>query len=795
LVKKRIFAVLIAVIMVITTSAIKPMSVPYAMEVSEYTDFIVIDQFGYLPDSQKTAVIRNPKEGVDSNLSFNPGTVYHVIKENGGTSSQLAYQGAPVHKFALDEDTGDEIWWFDFSSVTEPGRYYILDVQRNVRSFSFSIADNVYNEALKHAVRMFYYQRAAFSKEAKFAGEGWADGASHLQSKQARYFYDRNNAATERDLSGGWYDAGDYNKYTAWTAQYIESMLESYRENPDVFGDNYNIPESGNGIPDIIDEVRFGMEHLLRKQNDSSFQLTVRPTGYPNITNFDGSMISVLGVAHNPNSGPVAPSQVTGASLYGPPNTTATYAAARAFALGGVVFEEWDKEFAETLRNAATRAWNWAEANPNVMFQNNVASNNSQGLAAGGQEIESDSTASRRENRAKAGLYMYEMTGNTSYLQPFEQNYEDFPPFSWWHLDHYRTNQILMYLQYINLDSANPTIVTAIRNRLNHGFNSSYSPNLITDGYRSFLNDYPWGSNRAKSEMGITLHAWAENNMIPARNQELINAANDYVHYIHGVNPFNRVYLTNMNSYGAGKSLTSIYHEWFAPGSRWSKVGVSEVGPAPGYLAGGPNAGFNIERGDTNQQFPNNFWGYTLTPHELQLATHIRNNLVGSPPAKMYMDINDGWPINTWEITEPHGGYQVAYIRLLSKFAAPVQIDDGDPDHLYISTVNTTENNGWLEITNPTDKAVSTKGLYLSVNPLCIGSECGNCNDEDFCNWQMPSVIIRPGIPVRIRMKNNNACITTKRLRSNFDFNNMTASGKVYLFDSVGNELHSLEIS
>jgi len=37
-------------------------------------------------------------------------------------------------------------------------------------------------------------------------------------------------------------------------------------------------------------------------------------------------------------------------------------------------------------------------------------------------------------------------------------------------------------------------------------------------------------------------------------------------------------------------------------------------------------------------------------------------------PAKMYRDINHNWPINTWEITEPSNGYQVSYIRLLSKF-------------------------------------------------------------------------------------------------------------------------------
>ena len=59
---------------------------------------------------------------------------------------------------------------------------------------------------------MLFYQRAGQDKDAAHAGAGWADGASHagaLQDHHARLFSDKGNAATERDLWGGWYDAGD----------------------------------------------------------------------------------------------------------------------------------------------------------------------------------------------------------------------------------------------------------------------------------------------------------------------------------------------------------------------------------------------------------------------------------------------------------------------------------------------------------------------------------------------------------------------------------------------------------
>ena len=70
-----------------------------------------------------------------------------------------------------------------------------------------------------------------------------------------------------KDLRGGWYDAGDFNKYTSWAARYIIVLLQAYEEHPQAFSDDYGIPESGNGIPDILDEVKWGLDWLVRMQN------------------------------------------------------------------------------------------------------------------------------------------------------------------------------------------------------------------------------------------------------------------------------------------------------------------------------------------------------------------------------------------------------------------------------------------------------------------------------------------------------------------------------------------------
>src|SRR5690606_34122140 len=115
--------------------------------------------------------------------------------------------------------------------------------------------NDVYRSVLKHAVRSYYYQRAGQEKLAEHAGADWADGPSHLgsgQDAETRSWLDKDNAETAKDLRGGWYDAGDANKYTAWTAGYVRSLLRAYEHNSSAFLDDYNIPESGNGIPDIL---------------------------------------------------------------------------------------------------------------------------------------------------------------------------------------------------------------------------------------------------------------------------------------------------------------------------------------------------------------------------------------------------------------------------------------------------------------------------------------------------------------------------------------------------------------
>ncbi|MES2825050.1 MAG: glycoside hydrolase family 9 protein [Pseudomonadota bacterium] len=624
------------------------------------TAFIVVDQFGYLPDAQKIAVIRDPQTGYDAAQSFSPGASLSLVN---ATSGETVLSAAPVvwNGGATDTSSGDKAWWFDFSSVTTAGTYYVIDIAQNVRSPSFKIATDVYKPVLKHALRTFFYQRAGFAKEIPYADAAWADGASHIgagQDTEARIYNDKSNTATAKDLSGGWYDAGDYNKYTTWQADYVVTLLHAYLENPAAWTDDFNIPESGNDIPDILDEIKWGMDWLKKMQD---------ATG-------NNSVLSIVGLWHHAGSltsSPPAspPSLATEASYYGTASTNATMSAAAAFALGSTVFDDvpaWTS-YAADLKVRAENAWAWADANPGVLFFNNDNSRTpgSADLGAGQQEPLDYSTTpatpdvkARATKKRIAAVYLFAATGGAAYKTHIEADYvnADLKTFS----DSFREMENTSLLYYASLADVTPTVATTINTWFKNDMNTNDNWLAMTtkrDPYMAYINWYGWGSNSTKSAKGSMFMDLIEFNLSGFDAATAKNSALTYVNYLHGVNPQGMVYLSNMYSLGVHSSVNEFYHTWFGDGSvKWDRVGTSTYGPAPGFLVGGPNPSYDWDSNCTSGS-PNSGCG-SAAP----------NPPKGQPAQKSYKDFNTSWPINSWSVTENSCGYQSNYLRLLSKF-------------------------------------------------------------------------------------------------------------------------------
>jgi hypothetical protein len=587
---------------------------------------ILVDQFGYRPGDDKVAVIRNPQVGFDADQKFSPGAAYEVRRAADGTTVFTGTLQA-WNAGAVEESSGDDGWWFDFSSVKVPDRYFIYDTQRKLRSPTFSIGDDVYKKVLAAALRVFYYQRNGMAKTAPHAEPCWTDAAAYLgpdQDSQAHDVNDRDNPAKVRDLRGGWFDAGDTNKYVTFAAQPVHQLLTAYQDHPAAFTDDLNIPESGNGIPDVLDEVKWELDWLQRMQ-------------YP-----DGSVALKLGAIINVNPSP--PSSDRTPRFYIPACSSATIAAAGMFAHAAYVFAGFPalSGYAEQLRSRASKAWSNYQSLPVKQADCD------QGIV---HASNADWSAEDQAGYAvEAAAYLFALTGEPAYQDYVKAHYKEAKPYhdSGW--SRYRPDQgdsLLFYASLKNADGDTSRAILADKLADVNAATGIYGFSANDDLYRAYLNDaqYHWGSNNPRANYGssnldVIQHAIQVKDPQPYRQRAL-----GMLHYFHGVNPLGMTYLTNMYSLGATRSANEIYHTWFQPKTKWSDAVTSECGPPPGYVPGGPN------KNAAQDGVP-----ATLIPP------------TGQPPQKSYKDWNVIWPDASFAITEPAIYFQSAYVKLLSAF-------------------------------------------------------------------------------------------------------------------------------
>ena len=159
-------------------------------------------------------------------------------------------------------------WTFDFSAVTNHGRYVVVSGEGKtaVASPAFTINDDLLRQqAAEPGYRFFYYQRCGIAVPGFHA-------ACHLDDA-------RMPDGTHRDLSGGWHDAGDYNKYCGFTPETFYALAVAYHRQPRLF-DQWD--RNHNGRADILDEALWGAEFLLKALDRESLDLVVNTisTGY-----------------------------------------------------------------------------------------------------------------------------------------------------------------------------------------------------------------------------------------------------------------------------------------------------------------------------------------------------------------------------------------------------------------------------------------------------------------------------------------------------------------------------------
>ncbi len=573
------------------------------------TGRIHVDQFGYMPNETKVAVISDPQQGYNAGDSYKPGPELVVCRVR---DRKVVLRGKPTpwNRGAIHADSGDRGWWFNFTAVRVPGEYYILDPSTKLRSPVFRIGKDVYRHVLRAAVRTFYYQRLSLDLKRPYAEQPWILPAYMNEDRRARAVWAKDDASTERDLSGGWMDAGDTNKYPPFNGDALSSLLYAFTNNPKAFGDDYGIPESGNGLPDLLDEVKYQLDWLVKMQDA------------------DGGVFIKMGSLRNQSAAK--------GRFYGPKDTGATITFALNTAHAARVygrFPQW-RSFAAGLRIRAERAWRYYKAHPRTTKLDT-------GEISAGIANRSEEDQDRLE--AVAGLHLFALTAKPEYHDAFRSKFATLQQIAWGFWSPYGSGIAEALTEYVKMPGADPTTRNRIISALaSSARNERFAPPVERDLYRAWMNPeaYHWGSNTVRASFGFSALLVAHHAASKADDRaRLRQRARDLLHSFHGVNPLSVVYLTNMERHGAELSVKRIWHERFNFDTPFAS------NPPPGYVPGGPNQSFGGKNGQRKGDVE---W------------------IKSQPRAKAYADFNEPWPANSWEITENAIYYQAAYIRLLS---------------------------------------------------------------------------------------------------------------------------------
>ena len=286
---------------------------------------VKVNQIGYKPDDVKSVLVTSPDDEKFKVVNVSTNETVYI-----GTYSAAAF----------DPAMGTSVRIGDFSEVTAPGTYQIISSPSGA-SYEFDIGDGLYDDIYKDVVLMLYNQRCGTKLEASVSGD-FAHDACHTQ--EATVYGD--TSGKTYDVSGGWHDAGDYGRYVVPGAKTVEDLFLAY-EDFDYTADDIGIPESGNGVPDLLDEARYELEWMLKMQDEATGGVYHKVTGLT----FPGMVLAT---------------EETEDMVLAPISYAATADFVAVMAKASVNYAQYDQAFADTCLAAAKKGYDFMKANPDM---------------------------------------------------------------------------------------------------------------------------------------------------------------------------------------------------------------------------------------------------------------------------------------------------------------------------------------------------------------------------------------------------------------------------------------------
>jgi endoglucanase len=492
---------------------------------------IKVNQVGFLPASQKLAVV--PAGGAASFAVVDAASGKQVFEGKLGTAASW-------------DASGETVRLADFSGLNKPGKYRIK-VNGMPDSAPFAIDPDAYRSLEAAAIKSYYFQRTGTALLPQHAGQyarPFAHPDTHVLVHPSAASAKR-PAGTVISSSKGWYDAGDYNKYVVNSGITTWTLLQAYAQFPSAFDKlSLNLPESGNGLPDILNEVLWNLDWMATMQDPDDGGV------YHKLTNkvFDPFIM---------------PEKATTPRYVVQKTTAAALDFAAVMATASRVLAKFDNlqpgRSARYLA-AAEAAWRWALANPSITYQQPADVSTG---AYGDKTLDDEFAWAATELLVSTGKDEYRARARQpAALAKTEPSWSDVAALGWMSLAAGRLPR------GVDAGPAKEHVVQ-LADRLAAQWKASpYRISMVK-------SDFVWGSNAVLLNQAMVLaHAYQF-----THRRDYLDAAQSALDYVLGRNAVGMSFVT-------GVGATSPMHPHHRPSE---SDGIAA--PVPGLIVGGPNPG------------------------------------------------------------------------------------------------------------------------------------------------------------------------------------------------------------
>lgn len=498
---------------------------------------IAVNQVGYLPQQAKVALLINGVAQTDQPVD---------LIDSQTKAAVLQIQPSPPKR---DPSSRDWVQTLDFSDLSEPGIYYLQ--QGDLQSYPFEIGPEIYHQPFVQLLRSYYLQRCGV--ELQDPVTGISHPPCHLLDGTTSLDDGFHTAGQQLPATGGWHDAGDYGKYVATTTVTIGRLLNLYETAPQLFADGQlQIPESGNDIPDLLDEVKVGLDWLLTMQRS------------------DGAVYRKLSGQNWPQD--VAPQDDTQTRMIYGISTSDTAKFAAALAQAARVYRELQPEMAQRYLDAAQNAWSYLQSQRRPRVDERKQDDQGSGRYLYSSIDSEPSLLTDDDDKFWAAHELFLTTGTAEYQAYVVRqiNRLDYTLFEWKDPSALAMSTILFDVSRSRSAQYPDAVDRMVKAKLLARADAALQ--TVKDSRYHIANSrWIWGSNKLAAEEGITLFLAYRLTAKPA----YLSAAIDQLDYVLGRNPFNQSFVSGVGTH-AVKHVNHIF-------ARSQNIKI------PGLFVGGPN--------------------------------------------------------------------------------------------------------------------------------------------------------------------------------------------------------------